>query len=151
MPGTGKSSYARWLAETHRFQHVDVENDPDSLKSFSSSPSAFIAELLARPSPICFDWGFPPQCLALVRQFSDAGFDLWWFDADVSGAKRYFMQRGTVSEAAFERQVSLIAASRAEILQLFGAHILPVISPANERMSNEQIYATMFPDGDAGA
>lgn len=153
VPGTGKSSYGRWLAKTKGFTHVDMEHDDldthgfrKSWDEFTAPPRStrFISELLSHRSRVCLDWGFPPQCLPIVRRLAEAGLDLWWFEASAALAKKYFLQRGTVLEAAFDKQMEWIESARGQIMPLFGDHVITAITSDGAYLKNEDIYAQMF-------
>ena len=153
VPGTGKSSFGRWIAKTKGFTYIDMEHDDLDNQGFrpswdeftgASGSKRFVTELLSHASPVCLDWGFPPQCLPIVRRLADAGIDLWWFDAEPVVAKKYFLQRGTVSQSAFDTQVALIESARHQIMPLFRDHVVTVITSDGVHLPNDDIYARMF-------
>jgi hypothetical protein len=153
IPGTGKSSYGRWLAKAKGFTYIDMEHDDLDVQGFrpswdeftgASGSDRFITELLSHPSPVCLDWGFPPQCVPIVRRLAQGGIDLWWFDADEAIAKKYFLRRATVSEAAFDTQMARIESARDQIMPLFRDHVITVITSDGVHLQNEDIYARMF-------
>src|SRR5713226_779064 len=154
IPGSGKSSYGRWLARTKGYLHVDFDHGDlerhsllDSFREVESSgPERFIAQLLRIDTPVCLDWGFPPHCLWIVRRLVGAGVELWWFEADRGFAKRHFFDRGNVSEAAFEEQMANIETSRRDIMEVVGPHIVHALKSDGTHVPCEEIYAQMFPD-----
>jgi hypothetical protein len=151
-PGTGKSSFGRWLEKEKGFLHVDFDHgglqQHELETSFrlveSSKAQLFIAELLRRKEPICLDWGFPPRCLWIVRRLVDGGVEPWWFDADPEIAKKHFLSRGDVHEAAFDEQIAKIKASRGAIMELFGDRVISALNADGTHVSCEQIYAQIF-------
>lgn len=152
VPGSGKSCYGRWLTKNKAYLHLDLENgdlEKHGLERlwdefWSSRFDGFISALLEIAAPVCLDWGFPPRCLSIVRRLADAGVELWWFEADPQLAKKYFLDRATVSETAFNEQMANIEASRRAIMDLFGQHVIRVFREDGARVPYEEIYAQMF-------
>jgi AAA domain len=152
IPGTGKSSFARWLAKNKGYIHVDFDHgglqQHELETSFrlveSSEAQLFIAELLRRKEPICLDWGFPPRCLWIVRRLIDGGVEPWWFDADPEIAKKHFLSRCDVPEAAFDEQIANIKTSRGAIMELFGDRVISALNADGTHVSCEQIYAQIL-------
>jgi hypothetical protein len=151
IPGSGKSSYGRWLVGNKGYIHLDFDQGDIEkhglaklFGEFASGRSdQFIAALLKKDAPICLDWGFPPSCLPIVQRLADAGVDAWWFEAEAQLAKKHFLHRGTVSEAAFNEQMTNIDASRGAIMKVFGQHIVHALKPDGTHVSCEEIYAQM--------
>jgi hypothetical protein len=152
IPGSGKSCYGRWLAKNKAYLHLDLEHgdlEKHGLERlwdefWSSRSDRFIAALLENSCPICLDWGFPPRCLPIVQRLADAGIELWWFEADPQLAKKFLLDRATVSEAAFNEQMANIEASRRAIMELFGQNVIRPFREGGARVPHEQIYAQMF-------
>lgn len=152
IPGSGKSSYGRWLGHTKRFLHVDFDQGDlqkhfllDSFREIESSGAErFIAQLLGLDSPVCLDWGFPPHCLWIVHRLAETGVNLWWFEAEKGLAKKHFLSRPKACEAAFDEQTANIEASRGAIMELFGDHIVHALRPDGTHVPSAKIYAQMF-------
>ncbi|HEU0049639.1 MAG TPA: hypothetical protein VFQ43_18775 [Nitrososphaera sp.] len=152
VPGSGKSCYGRWLAKNKAYLHLDLEHgDLEKYglqrvwdEFWSSRSDGLISALLETAAPVCLDWGFPPRCLPIVRRLADVDVELWWFEADPHLAKKYFLERATVSEAAFDEQMANIEASRRAIMELFGQHVIRVFREDGMRVPCEEIYAQMF-------
>src|SRR5438874_4555109 len=152
IPGSGKSSYGRWLVHAKGYLHVDFDHGDLQRHGLadlfheveSSGPERFIAELLRRDTPVCLDWGFPPHCLWIVRRLAEAGVDLWWFEADRELAKKHFLNRPNASEAAFEEQMANIEASRDAIMKVFGQNIIPALKADGTHTPCAEIYVQMF-------
>src|SRR5438093_949094 len=106
LPGSGKSSFARWLAKSKGYVHLDFDHGDLEKQCLHrlfdefvfSRSEQFIANLLEIEEPVCLDWGFPPRLLPIVHRLADAGVGIWWFDADPDVAKKHFLRRGDVSE-----------------------------------------------------
>ena len=152
IPGSGKSSFARWLAKNKDYLHLDFDRGDlekhglhGPFDKFASSGSdQFIVELLKAHPPVCLDWGFPPRCLWIVRRLADAGVNVWWFDAEPEVAKKHFLSRGDVHETAFDEQIANIKASRGAIMELFGDRVISALNADGTHVSCEQIYAQIF-------
>jgi hypothetical protein len=152
IPGSGKSSFARWLGKNKGYLHVDFDHGDlqrHNLEGLfyeleSSGSQQFIIELVKRDVPVCLDWGFPPHCLRIVRRLVDAGVEPWWFDANPEVAKKHFLSRGDVSETAFDEQIANIKAAQPAIMELFGEHVISTLNADGTHVSGEQIYAEIF-------
>jgi shikimate kinase len=152
IPGSGKSSYGRWLAAKKQFLHLDLEEG--DLKKFrleelwnafwSAGRDGFVEALLDHAAPICLDWGFPPNCLPIVQRLIDAGVEGWWFEAKPQPAKKHFLRKRPLAEADFNKQVKNIEASRPEIMTLFQQHIIQALQADGTHVPCEEIYAQMF-------
>lgn len=66
------------------------------------------------------------------------------FEAEPQLAKKYFLDRATVSEATFNEQMANIEASRRAIMELFGQHVIDAFREDGARVPYEEIYAQMF-------
>jgi hypothetical protein len=152
VPGSGKSSFARWLAENKGYLHLDFDHGDFEkhrlhrlFDEFALSDSdQFVAELLKTDAPVCLDWGFPPRLLWIVRKLADAGVSIWWFDADPEVAKKHFLHRADVSEAAFDEQIANITASRGAIMEVFGDRVISAFRADRTHVPCEEIYVQLF-------
>jgi hypothetical protein len=71
IPGCGKSTFGRWLAQEKQFTYVDMEHDDLDKYGFRSSwntfadgtdGGSFVSAIQTHPSSVVLDWGFPPVC-----------------------------------------------------------------------------------------
>jgi hypothetical protein len=151
IPGSGKSSYGRWLAANKQYVHLDFEEG--DLNKFgveelwnnfwSAGRPGFVEALLRNAAPICLDWGFPANCLPIVRQLAEAGVELWWFEADPRLAKPHFLNRRPKGEADFNEQVTNIEKSREEIMGVFANHVVHALTSDGKHAPCQEIYAQM--------
>lgn len=133
IPGTGKSTFSRWLAVEHGFVHQDVDAQ--------GVPSD---ETLAN-RPIVIDWGFPSHeaalssCISLIEGWKESGARLWWFDGDRGMAFRSFMRRGTVPKQAWDYQLLGINKNWAKIEAVTDRRI-DVLNADGVYLSAEELY-----------
>ncbi|MGA3353689.1 MAG: hypothetical protein ABSD85_10955 [Acidimicrobiales bacterium] len=142
IPGTGKSGFSRWLADTHGYLHVEVdaavENDPvvQLLVHRDVFNVLGVADnLKARGPDVVLDWGFVPSLLGRVRQLIRKGFEPWWFTGDEDAARRAFLDSARAPEALFDLQTADIHSSWRRIEKVFDGHMLNVIGSTPEGFS----------------
>ena len=139
IPGTGKSTYARWLTEHHGFLHWDVD--------YQGMPTG---EVLYR-RPLVIDWGFPANepgltgCLDLIAQWQGTGAALWWFDGDRAAALASFLTRGTVAKSAWDYQIQGIERNWDKILRSVGSNRVGAISSQGHKQPQD-IFHEMYGD-----
>lgn len=137
IPGTGKSTFSRWLAAERGFVHHDVDSQ--------GVPAG--ATLVRRP--IVIDWGFPAHenalssCIELIEDWKTMGAQLWWFDGDRETALRSFTRRATVPKAAWDYQLLGITQNWAKISAVVD-HRIDVVSSDGLYLSPEKLYEMML-------
>jgi hypothetical protein len=157
LPGTGKSTFGRWLRDHRGFVYVDLEAEPDKPDSLDATAfrepwEAFVqgdrAELVrsANLRSVVFDWGFPVSHLSLVRELIAIGFVPWWFDGDRLVARQHFVCRNTVSVEKFDIQSANISAAWATLLPSVGDRIVKAARTDGSLMGPEDIAAVVFGD-----
>ena len=164
LPGTGKTEFSRWLADTHGYLHIEVdtalENDPaiQLLLHRDVFNVLKVAEnLKARGPDVVIDWGFVPALLGRVRQLVRTGFEPWWFTGDEDAARRSFLEAARAPEELFDLQVADIHVSWARIEKVFDGGILNVVrsSPGGvARLAPDEVFqmmATRQPGGSPAA
>lgn len=137
IPGTGKSSFARWLQDEHGFFHYDV----DTVRTLPT-----LAWILQQDR-LVVDWGFPPNdhCFEVIESWATHGVSQWWFDGDRDAALQSFMLRGTVSKKAWDIQLTGITQNWPKIEALFPAgRRLAVLDAARTYLPKQEIYAAIF-------
>lgn len=86
-----------------------------------------------------------------MRGLVDAGLTPWWFDGDRAAARESFERRtghpATLGD--LDRQLGLINAAWAEIVDIFGEGRLEVIGPGPTYRPSEAIFDAMFGDPQA--
>ena len=155
VPGTGKSTFGRWLELNRRFAHIDLEND--GLDRFGLRPTwdliarlppvdvqPFLATMHGLERPVVLDWGFPPLWLPLVQTLHAAGVTAWWFDGARAAARAAFIKRGTVSVAALDRQMHEIEQHEAVLGRFYGDRVIRAIEADGTFASAESIFASIF-------
>jgi hypothetical protein len=153
-PGTGKSTFGRWLEEQHGFAHVDLEND--GLERFGLAPprqriarlppddvEPFLSALRQLDRPVVIDWGFPLPWFPLVRALHAAGVTAWWFDGDRVASRGIFIRRGTVPTQALDEQMACIAHHWPELAESYGDRAVPVVAADSTFIDPERILARL--------
>lgn len=139
IPGTGKSTFAEWLVSEHQYVRFP-DQDEQPLTEADVNRALGIADAV-------IDWGFPaynPDFKLSVRAVRELTavhhFEHWWFDGDRHAALQSFLTRGTVSRAAWDRQLAGIDEHWDEIQAVFADRIVNVISDGASYMSNDERF-----------
>ena len=118
IPGTGKSTFCRFLADNHGFAFCEVDRMPqwpdktvweDLLRRSRREFVARFREL--HPKGAVLEWGFVPEQAPLARELIEAGMHPICFAGDYARARELFVARGTVSSDLFDLQVGKIQAA----------------------------------------
>jgi hypothetical protein len=153
IPGTGKTTYSKWLAQQKAFDHLNFDEllsgigTPSQLQLIGilkTSPKEFVHELSRRGRPTVIDWGFPLASIELVRQLQHRGIAVWWFDGDREAARQSFTARGTVSPEAFRNQMSAIGKEWDQLKATVGERVINVVAAGPTHLAPERIFVEMF-------
>jgi hypothetical protein len=153
IPGSGKSTFGRWLQSAHGVLHIDAERDNKLVslglkgawdQGFVTGSFAEFTQAVHRlGAPVILDWGFPVGCLNAAIAIRSAGFSSWWFEADLQLARREFLMRGDARAQSFDSQVLEINRNREAIDRAFHPNIIEVLSATGGRLAAEVIWARM--------
>ena len=155
IPGCGKSTFGRWLAQEKQFIHVDMENDDLDKHGFRSSwdtffagtdGASFVSAIQSHPSSVVLDWGFPPVYVDMVQRLKDAGLKMVWFDGDRLSARHHFVARGTVPVSAFDSQYAQISLNWPKIEPIFGDNVVKAARSDGTLLDPEMIFEQVFGD-----
>ncbi len=154
MPASGKSHFGRWLEAEHGFIHVDAEL-PGQLDRLGPGSHAlwdasiqtkdamqFAAAIRALGRPTVINWGFPVEYLPFIGLLKEAGFTVWWFDADVQAARVEYASAGR-PEHNFDQQVADICTRRPLIEAVFAPNLLHVLGADGLRLAPTSILAAI--------
>lgn len=114
IPATGKSTFAKHLARTCGFADYDLEcyprgwPHPELKAAWDSDRSDFLALLRKYHDRVVLDWGFPPTHYSWIKELTNQGVELIWFDGDFAAAQRVFEGRGGISLKRFTEQIEAI-------------------------------------------
>lgn len=104
IPGTGKTTIGNYLQEKQGYIHYDVE-----VMGFDLNDPNFIAFNINPSDDKVITWGFMPGVDDFrIQQLQDLDYTMIWFDGNRPAAKKAFIKRGTVSEAALNIQMARI-------------------------------------------
>jgi hypothetical protein len=112
IPGTGKTTTGRYLAERHGFRHLDFEDGvalPEMVRYGERGLRQQIAAMKRRRQSVVVSWGFVPDVqLPIVKLMRGLGFQWVWLDGDRAAARRAFLTRGGVAEPLLDIQMDKI-------------------------------------------
>jgi hypothetical protein len=107
------------------------------------SAEPFVRAVRALGNRVVWDWGFPPERIEGVRKLKQAGFQVWWFDADHAAARKAFIARGTVSVECLDIQMPKIVQAWPNIRDVFQPSIVETLGADGLRKSPEEIWRLM--------
>lgn len=87
----------------------------------------FVSYLNTLGNRVVLSWGFPPECLPVIKKLQTEGVACFWFDAPEMLARDAFLRRGTVSEDDFDRQIDKIRTHQRELLEFYGSRAICVM------------------------
>ena len=157
IPASGKSTFGRWLHETHGFGFVELEARPDAQTSLDQNGLRdaweqfwtgqdlrdFPAALLRFESGVVLEWGFPINLIHVVHAFRQAGIVPWWFDGDRLAARELFIRRDERPPELFDRQFAAISAAWCAIAPVFADRIIRVVHPDGSLEPPSAVLATI--------
>lgn len=148
IPATRKSTLARYLAREHGFAHYDLECHPEGWphseleETWDTDRTVFLAQLRQHHDRIVLDWGFPVSCFSLIKELTDQGVKVIWFDGDVVSARKAFEQRGGISMTCFDRQIEAI--QQAGYPGALDCVVVPALSTSGVFLDPPDIENTIF-------
>jgi hypothetical protein len=150
IPATGKSTFARYLAQKYSFAHYDLEcyprgwPVPELRDTWEASRSDFVAQVRKHHDRIALDWGFPVHCLSWVKELLADGVRLIWFDGDIARARQEFVKRGGIAVTNFEAQVAAIQnAGYPDVLKCL---VVSALSGSGGFLNPREIERAVFPE-----
>lgn len=115
LPGTGKTSFARFVRGQAGLSTYDFENyprgwaRPELHGCWENDRILFVSRLQhEHPEGVVLDWGFPPSCLNMVEELEQAGVQIVWFTGDRAQLRQRFIARATIPVHCFDTQVTRI-------------------------------------------
>ncbi len=112
IPGSGKTTYCRWLERERGFLHVDFDElqnrrgtAPKLLlyDHLRLTAEDFLRAISKKKRPIVIDWGFPPAMISLVSFLKLNGFAIWWFDGELGCRQEILSAAGHGISGGFYR------------------------------------------------
>ncbi len=166
LPGTGKSTFGRWLVGNKGFTNVDndlvaVNQAPrtDLTNAWDQSwmgspplnPTPFMTAVARHGHPVVLQCGLSakPHNIDLVRQIQYLDGDTWWFDGDRALALAAWLKesqrlRRPNTTDDWHHAVRMIDGNWTALEAFFGqGRILRVLEAGHRRCSGAEIYAMM--------
>jgi AAA domain len=110
LPGTGKSTYARWLAGEKGFTHIDTDNmgagsNPVEWSWFAvvnqgADPARFVRLAAGWEQPVVLESGVYPTA-DLPERMRAEGAKAWWFDGDQLVARQAWREKNSRRTAPY--------------------------------------------------
>lgn len=137
VPGTGKSSFCRWLAKERGFVHVETDVGGDVARALA---------LARQGRPVVIEWGMFVQSDTIdqVRQWQSAGAQPWWFDGDREAAYQAWRLANAYPDELWTTVLDVIRNRWHLVEEFFGAdRILRTVEAGPNFVPPETIFANM--------
>jgi hypothetical protein len=151
IPATRKSTFARYLAREHGFAHYDLEcyprgwPHPELKEEWDTDRAAFVSRVRQHHDRVALDWGFPVCCFGWVKQLTDQGVKLMWFDGDEACAREAFVRRDGIAVTNFDRQIKAIREAGYPASFGLDCVVVPALSARGVFLDPRLIESTVFP------
>jgi hypothetical protein len=162
VPAAGKSHFRKWVMRELQWSTMQADANPTltaelgrinlllgagSLREATEACRKMIASFLAEGQDGMIEYEFPPACLPTVKLLRDAGFALWWFDADWDVARTAHLaahaDRADRAAAEFDLLRNRVIAAWDQIRGEFEPNILTTLATDGTRMPPVEIARRM--------
>lgn len=121
VPGTGKTTLGKYLAENKGFFHVNMEKSGFAqVRELKKDESEFLKKLTPHEN-VVITWGFGFFSRPIVESLRAKGFTLFWLDGDRIASFKTFMHRDKHSARSeyeyYSQLMGIIASDLVERLQ----------------------------------
>jgi hypothetical protein len=137
VPGSGKSTFGRWLADAHGYRFHEFD-----------AAGCLPGEASSRLPRVVFEFGFLPANLDAAVDLIERGWRPWWFDGDRDAAHASYVARQqrdghdpVGSELAYRAQMRRIEEAWAAITGVFATRMIRAIEPGPSYMAPADVYA----------
>jgi hypothetical protein len=162
-PGTGKSTFARYLVDHHGYVHIDTDVGGaghskaakawQALLTGQGAPEDFVKSALYNPQRVVVEYGMfaNRDGINLLARLRDAGAVPGWFDGDRQPAFRAWRQENAKARPHFtdpmwHSVVAVIDANMAALKDFFGANMARTIEAGPQHVAPDVTFGAMFPD-----
>jgi len=162
VPGAGKSHFRKWVMRELQWSTMQVDGNPSLAAELeqinhllgANRPGAaaeacqkMTASFLPAGQNGIIEYEFPPACLPTVKLLRDAGFLLWWFEADWDVARRARLaahaDRAPQAGEEFDRQRGRVLGAWDQIRPVFEPNILMTLAADGTRLPAVEIARRM--------
>ena len=144
IPGTGKTYMGDYLEERCDFKHFDMEKIiPSFGRNYWQFLTSAISEARESNKNIVITWGFMPGVdNDKILKLKEMGAKMIWFDGNREAAKKAFLARGTVSEAALNIQMNRI--ENTDITRIFNPIVFNTFKDDGSFLTKEEITSKLL-------
>jgi hypothetical protein len=153
IPGSGKSTFCRWLVST-QWVWVDTDEvfrsplaDPVVYEVLGRLPvdvDRLVGHLGARADNVVMEWGFQPLAyMDAIERLVTANVSAWWFDGDREAARRAYESRhhgDQAAMAALDLQMDRIELRWQRIEAAFHDRILITVGPGPRHLAADAMF-----------
>jgi hypothetical protein len=144
VPGTGKSTFARWLVENKGFTYAETDRG-------AATAVQQVAARVEQGQPVVWEYGMyvQPDTIETLRRLREFGAEPWWFDGDRDAAFQAWRSENVKSNRPYPDQlwcnvVGTINANWHLVERFFGVdRILRTIEAGPFHVPPDTTYATI--------
>jgi len=161
VPGTGKSTFAKYLVKEHGYVHIDTDvggaGESKAAKAWravlngTGSPEEFVKLACYNPKPVVMEYGVfaDERSIALLDRMRDAGAEPWWFDGERAAAFKAWQDenkkaRPTFVDPMWHSVVRVIEENCAALNEFFGGNMVRTIEAGPTHVPTDDTFKTMF-------
>jgi hypothetical protein len=138
----------RYASERRGGRAVDMEKmaPDDGLRPhWESGVQHFVQVLESDREEAVLEWGFPVNCLALVKSLKENGVRVVWFECPDDEARERYLERGDQPVEWFDAQVRSIRENYERIMEEVDPEIIDLLNPDGSDRSTEELYDLVWP------
>lgn len=162
IPGTGKSTLARWMDEHAGFDYIDTDSlsGPSvtaleatwlSVVNRTAPPESFMSAVEHHPVPVVTEYGLwaHPEHIGLLAQLRSLGAAVWWLDGDRDAAFQAWQAENVRSgrpfpDALWHEVVGVIDRNWSLLCELFGGNTLRTVEVGPVHVPPETTFAILI-------
>ncbi len=162
VPGTGKSTFARWLVQEMGYEHVETDaavlHGPGTalqrawmVAGNARGVEAFIEAVEGNLIPVVVEYGMwaTDDSLRRLDDLRQLGAEPWWFDGDRAAAMEAWRDENQKTGRPFADEawggvVAVIDANWAMVQGFFGPRIMRTIEAGGRHVPPAETYQAML-------
>jgi hypothetical protein len=134
--GTVTVSLARENADDLDLDHFGVHAEWNAFIEHGNP--RFVEWAKAISDKTILEWGFPPNCLPIVKKVHAGGIPAWWMDGDEAIARQKHEEAGKPLPC-FDAQIKKIRENKESLLAFYGNRVILRLRSDGSFLDNETV------------